>query len=121
MSNLKNQHIKNLSKIVPIDIRLETYKETLKLFDKEIELVFSARNKLNELSLCLVLPMVMWGMKAVTDRQPDGKVWEYWNTVNAFPEFTSGDKLKIELSKVKSDRNNIRVKLLKKYIKQLKS
>lgn len=77
---MKNTHIASLKEVVPAKIRIEVYKESL--------IIFKNISKFDRLDggLCILLPMVLWGLKSFLDTAPNGEDWKWKDTVIAFPE-----------------------------------
>jgi hypothetical protein len=75
---MKNQNILP-STVVPSNIRLEVYKEAIDLIQKNPAYVDS-------LGLCLLLPMLLWGLEDHLSAAPNGHYWNFEHTENMFPE-----------------------------------
>ena len=60
------------------------YKEALEIIEKDIP-----RFGMGSFSLCLLLPCILWDLKTASSLTPDGKHWDYIDTIIAFPELKS--------------------------------
>ena len=108
---MKNTHIKTLTKPIDKNTRLSVYKETLERFLNQQEVD----------GLCLLLPMVLWGLEHYLDDYLDeetGRNWCYKDTPTAFPELTQEVLDKIT-SAYPEERDAIRIKYLKEWIEKL--
>lgn len=101
----KNLHIKNLYSPVPMELRLEIYKEALTTW-------------LVSPGLCLLLPKLLWGLVSIFDNGPDGQVWPLRSTSTAFPELNLDALCYIESS---GDKEATRKYLLEQWIGRLES
>jgi hypothetical protein len=111
---MKNKKITSLLEIVSVDIRISVYKKAIKLIEKQI--IFAS---VEGYGLCLLLPCILWDLKHYCDLAPNGKDWEYRDTIIAFPELT--EEMIVELLDVEATIRNIkRVELLKQFIIDLK-
>lgn len=79
---MKNTHILNLKKEVPLDIRIEVYKDAIKYLENAL--------KVDEdkyyVGLCILLPCLLWDLDSSFSVAPDSLDWETEDTVIAFPE-----------------------------------
>lgn len=82
---MKNEHILNLHQVVPIEIRLEVYKEAilaLKQTDSDKYSLIGSKG------LCLLLPCILWDLETFSDETPEYKNWDWHDATIAFPELT---------------------------------
>lgn len=131
---MKNEHIKNLSQVVPPQIRVEVYEEAIKRteiainnyhnYDKRNELPFGY-----SIGLCLLLPICLWDLKNCYKTTPDGTWWIFSETELAFPEL--GENMESLQQQLTNDFNDlsthftqrlqIRIDFLKKFIQQIQN
>ena len=95
---MKNTHIKTLTKPIDKNTRLSVYKESLERFLNQQEVD----------GLCLLLPMVLWGLEHYLDDYLDEETRQNWcwtNTRTAFPELTQEvlDKISSKSFPVKNE------------------
>lgn len=106
---MKRTEIRNLNNEIPVEIRLEVYKEAL----EDMTHIWNY-------GLCIGLPMILWGLKRYTEPQPDGKLWNFGKTGYAFPELNL--EVINHLSKIKTKTdvgNQARTEVIKKFIEKL--
>lgn len=108
---MKNTHIKNLHQVVPEKIRLSIYKKVLKVLEKT-----GCYN--GSVGLCIILPVVLWGLPNSLIECPDGSSWSWRDTGKAFPELTSKVLSDILHS---NDRVETRKVFLRTWIKNLEN
>ena len=108
---MKNTHIKTLTKPIDKNTRLSVYKETLERFLNQQEVD----------GLCLLLPMVLWGLEDYLKYYLDeetGMNWCFKDTPTAFPELTQEVRDKISSAR-DEERIAIRAKYLEEWIEKL--
>lgn len=81
---MKNSQIKNLKEVVPKEIRLQVYKDTLKYYGSLLE----APKKWGT-GLCLVLPCALWGLSNYISEESMDLKWDFGDTPLAFPELNN--------------------------------
>ena len=128
---MKNEHIKNLSQVVPPQIRVEVYEEAIKRteiainnYDKKHDLPFGY-----SVGLCLLLPICLWDLKDCHQETPDGSWWHHYDTLLAFTEL--GENMESLQQQLTNDFNDlsthftqrlqIRINFLKKFIQQIQN
>jgi hypothetical protein len=111
---MKNEHIKSLKEVIPAEIRLEVYKEALNCIKNNINI-----SGMGSYGLCMVFPCLLWGLDDYVNRTPTGDTWSFFDTKRAFPELTNEVIDKIELQQELIDRNKLRIRYLKQFIKKL--
>lgn len=107
---MKNTHIKTLTKPIDKNTRLSVYKETLERFLNQQEVD----------GLCLLLPMVLWGLEDYLEYYLDEETRQNWwwtNTPIAFPELTQ--EVLDKIHSAYGDRDEIRAEYLKEWIEKL--
>lgn len=111
---MKNTHIKTLTKPIDKNTRLSVYKETLERFNQK------QGDQKQVDGLCLLLPMVLWGLEHYLDDYLDEETRQNWwwtNTPTAFPELTK--KVLYKIMSAYEERDAIRIKYLKEWIEKL--
>ena len=109
---MKNTHIKTLTKPIDKNTRLSVYKESLERFLNQQEVD----------GLCLLLPIVLWGLEHYLDDYLDEETRQNWcfiNTPTAFPELTQEILDEIRTGDDVKTRDAIRIEHLKKWIEKL--
>ena len=102
---MKNTHIKTLTKPIDKNTRLSVYKESLERI-----------NQKQVTGLCVLLPMVLWGLEHYLDDYLDeetGTDWCWTDTPTAFPELTQEVR-----DKIRSARNEERIAIRAKYLEE---
>ena len=79
---MKNTHILNLKQEVPLDIRIEVYKDAIKYLENDLKGGYDDYSA----GLCLLLPCLLWKLNSFFSLAPDGNRWKNEHTVIAFPE-----------------------------------
>jgi hypothetical protein len=92
---------------VPPEIRLQVYKEALENIEKSFDL-----------GICLMLPMILWGLKSYLDRGPDGKSFNWRDTEKIFPEM-KGISMAVNYTDIHKTAIDIRSEYLTEAIKKL--
>lgn len=113
---MKNTHIKTLTKPIDKNTRLSVYRETLERFNQK------QGDQKQVDGLCLLLPMVLWGLNHALDDYLDegtGNNWCWINTHIAFPELTKEVISEIRSAYELEEKNAMRIKHLKKWIEKL--
>lgn len=91
---MKNNTVKNLKVAVPVEIRLEVYENTLSFIENKGQRL----NVDYKEGLCIILPVILWGMESMFEKTPDGSCWSWRDTTTAFPEFKKRDIERIHKS-----------------------
>lgn len=114
---MKNTHIKNLLAPVPIGLRLELYRGLLKRIEE------SPRFSQKHFSLCLELPIELWGLESYLSNGPDGEDWNHKDTLIAFPELLPEHIEDIQSRDPENYRgaNDWRCNYLARYINQIEN
>lgn len=113
----------SLREIVPIEIRLQIYKNAL-LFLKSDKKYRNSEYDYNleydQAGLCILLPCILWNLKDyLSNPKHSNEDWAYQHTSIAFPELTKDVIDNIE--KCDSEKAvKKRIKYLKQWIKILK-
>lgn len=119
---MKNTHITSLKEELPIEIRLEVYKEAL---DNITNLSTSYTYDLGDnRSLCLLIPCILWGLDTYLNNAPNKEDWSFNDTSIAFPECSKKVRDSINSLYTNPDsnipeRNKLRIEYLNKWIKDL--
>ena len=79
---MKNTHILNLKQEVPLDIRIEVYKDAIKYLENVLKDGYDEYS----VALCILLPCLLWKLNSFFSLTPDGYNWGTNQTVIAFPE-----------------------------------
>jgi hypothetical protein len=108
------------SSLVPVEIRIEVYKEAMKIIKRG-----EPAHGLHFLELCLLLPCILWNLKHYCDDSPSGLMWYIEETPNMFPELTRNrlnriisiawDKMGIHIK----EKNKMRIIVLREMIKEI--
>lgn len=115
---MKNTHILNLDFVIPCDIRLQTYIDALEYCEqRKWDVKDMAEGDYSD-GLCLVLPCIMWDLYNYLSIAPDGEVWSWMYTQDAFPEL-GRDIGKIFHQFGKKNKDTVRMELLRNWIKEL--
>jgi len=117
---MKNEHILNLTQEVPATIRLEVYKEALGII-KSGDIFEPINEKCKSYGLCLLLPCLLWGLRDMSDRAPDGWCWEHGKTSRAFPELTKKAIVSIGITETGDLGDGRRIELLELWITKLEN
>lgn len=111
---MKNKHIKNLKEVVPAELRLEVYRETLE-FIKNNPIGTHNRVDLGA-GLCVLVPSILWGLDSAFDCAPDGEDWCFSETRIAFPEISNKVVVRISEGTLSPDREVLRIEVLEEII-----
>jgi hypothetical protein len=112
---MKNENIQSLRQIVPIETRLEVYKQAIKAIENNIVV-----SNMDSYGLCVLLPCLLWDLKLCTSVAPDGYDWDYEHTSIAFPELTSNRIQRIGMLMFSIQKQkDLRIHLLKLFVKKL--
>ncbi len=108
--SIKNKiMIESLKEVIPLEKKLLIYNKALNCLETKkypANLLYGP--------LCILLPCLLWNLNSFLDRAPNGKIWNYLDTVVAFPEIAQGVK---ELIKLKcEEREPLRIEVIKKAI-----
>lgn len=116
---MKNINI-DIKKTVPQAIRLQVYKESLKILqDVSNSIKYKIEQKkhhgvFGSVGLCVLLPCVLWDLESYLDKEPDNKHWDYRDTIIGFPELKSKIDLICNTKSIDPYKNNkIRIEILK--------
>ncbi len=120
---MKNEHVLPQTE-VPEELRLEIYKEALRLIETDNEILGTHW----DYGLCLLLPCILWDLDSFTSRGPKGKGWNYRDTTTMFPEIepivcelVEVSYLGIHYSDLLEKKKKMRMKGLKTIIEELSS
>ena len=105
---MKNLHIK-IGEVVPVDLRIEIYKEAIEIIEKG-EQVFGLQRPW----LCMMMPYLLWGS--------DVEFEKWWTSIKCsqmFPEITPYFIIKMDAMMYSDEKNAIRIAHLKHSIEQL--
>ncbi len=81
---MRNEHIKP-GDLVPAEIRIQVYEEALRIIrNNEVN---PAGN--NFYHLCLMLPVLLWGLDSYIENAPNGEEWTCIEIPTMFPEIDS--------------------------------
>lgn len=116
---MKNTHIQNLDEVIPADIRLQTYIDTLGYYEQRKWDEEDESEGYYGDGLCLVLPCIMWDLYNYLSNTPDGEYWDWTDTQKAFPELFRDIHKIYGAKRNRLNRNNVRMKLLRNWIKEL--
>ena len=114
---MKNTHILDLRQEVPIELRLETYKEALNY-------LIANKNTSDPVygsGLCLVLPCILWGLTDCDDYAPNGMDWLWQHTPIAFPEIKEWVERAKYIREETSVVRQIRIEALQTIITELEN
>ena len=108
-----------LKQIIPSKVRKEVYFKAIEYFKNEDYSKFKKDSTSNQpLSLSMLLPCLLWDLKSFTDKAPNGEVWDYEDTEEAFSELKEIQK-KLRWIKAPDIKQQIRYREIKKYAHQL--
>ena len=108
--------------VVDAKIRLEVYKEAMKIIKRG-----EPAHGLHFLELCLLFPCILWNLKHYCDDSPSGLHWNVDETSIMFPELTK-DRLR-RIITIAWDSEGVHIKkktkmriiILREMIKELES
>lgn len=116
---MKNINI-DIKKTVPQAIRLQVYKESLKILqDVNNSIKYKIEQKkyygmFGSIGLCVLLPCVLWDLESLLDNGYNFKVWDYRDTIIGFPELKSKIDLIYHTKSIDPyKKNKIRIEILK--------
>lgn len=113
---MKNTNILSLKSEVPKEIRIQVYKDAIKILKKGEGICGIG----NDLGLCLILPCILWDFEDFEDLTPANQNWYWWDTKIAFPEITK-EIIQTIYDCPKHKRNILRIEYIKHFLKELKS
>lgn len=119
---MKNEKIKDLSKRIETEVRLQVYKDTVSFIESSYEVVGSYTGDIPEYDdgLCILLPAILWGLDRYSMPSPCGEAWLFNDTGNAFPELTK-KIIKAIIVNPYEERAAFRLEVLKGFINKLES
>lgn len=108
-SKLRNIDIEP-NTLVPANIRIEVYKEAMKIIKKG-----EPAHGITFFSLCVLLPSILWNLKYYIDDAPCGHGWFSGSTPVMFPELT--DERINEITDISWEHESMHIK--KRNLKRL--
>lgn len=103
---MKNENI-SPGEEVPVEIRIEIYKEAIKLIETGEPIA-----ELSTFCLCLTLPCILWELDSFLSVAPNGEPYDSNDAPNMFPELTPERIYSIETYPDNFGRNDQRLKVL---------
>lgn len=94
---MKNTHIRNLKQVVPFKERMETYKEALDIYERNLERLKKGKDTdypscVTSGSINLLLPCLLWDLNSFHDSCPDSTSWCFEDVKETFPEIQRKDR-----------------------------
>lgn len=114
---MKNQHITTLKKPIPIDIRIEVYKDAIDIIKNNIKHDTLTTNSIS--ALCLLLPCILWDLDHWLQDTPAGIDWNHNDVPKAFPEIKQWTEEAYKFGGNSNNKNLKRIEVLQNAINKL--